>query len=638
MHEMNERKALERKLRRYEQIVAGTDDFLAFIDADFIYQEINPAYLRAFGKRREEIVGNTGAALFGQEVFETVLKPVQERCLAGEHVSYAAWLDFPILGRRYMDVHYTPFREAEGSISGMVVAVRDITTHKRAEEQFRLLSEAIPQQVWTAQPDGSLDYVNQRTLDYFQRSFDEMIAWGWQNMLHPDDVPVCLDRWTTARETSQPYEIEFRLLRGKDRTYRWHLGRALPIFDDQGCVVRWFGTNTDVTEFKQLEATLRQTQKMEAIGTLAGGIAHDFNNVLMAILGYVELAQRKANGNDALSRDLKQITVAAKRAAELVQQILTFSRQTEQVRRPLDMQVVVKEVLSLLRATFLPTIEIRESFAAESAIVLGDPIQLHQVTMNLCMNAEYAMRDNGGVLEVALDSVDVDGDRSVLGLTLEQGRYIRLTVKDTGKGIDAAITQRIFDPFFTTKAVGEGTGMGLAVVHGIVTGMGGGISVDSELGKGSTFAVYFPEAGTHQVEEQDEESDEEAFASEGRVLFVEDEEALVKLGKERLEKLGFEVSAYTNSREALEEFRVDPGRYAVVITDQTMPGMSGDVLARELLQIRPDVPIILCTGFSHTMTAEKAAAIGIRAFRTKPLSDKQLAQTLREVLNPNSVM
>ncbi|MCA9500133.1 MAG: PAS domain S-box protein [Nitrospira sp.] len=504
---------------------------------------------------------------------------------------------------------------------------------QESEERFRLLNEAIPQQVWTARPDGSLDYVNRRVLEYFGSSFEEMLGHGWQRFLHPDDLPGCLDCWARACETKQPYEIEFRLLRGTDNSFRWHLGRALPVLNPEGQVVKWFGSHTDITQLKQLENQVRQSQKMEAIGTLAGGIAHDFNNILMAIIGYTELAKQIVRENVSAQKNLDEVLVAGQRAKELVQQILTFSRQTEQSQQPLDLQPVVREVCKFLRATFPATIDIRQNFTEPTSIILGDPIQMHQVLMNLCANAEYAMRGSGGLLVLKLERVTGEPDGIGTHPDLHGGAYVRLTVQDTGSGMTSDIAQRIFDPFFTTKRVGEGTGMGLAVVHGIVISHGGVIRVESEPGQGTIFSLYFPEMEAASYPGEDKSVQQEVFMGRGHILLVEDEEPLARLEEEAMKGLGYEVMVRTSSVEALEAFRADPFRFDAVVTDQTMPHITGEALARQLLELRPDVPIILCTGFSHSMTSEKAKAMGIRAFLLKPLLIKDLARTLREVLH-----
>jgi len=384
-------------------------------------------------------------------------------------------------------------------------------------------------------------------------------------------------------------------------------------------------------EKEQLERQLRHAQKMEAIGTLAGGIAHDFNNILGAIVGYTELAMLDVPAGTTLQRDLEGVMKATNRAKDLVQQILTFSRDTKQERKPVQLSLIVKEALKMLRSSLPTTIEFHQNIKTGSATVLCDPTQIYQVVMNLCANAAYAMRDKGGELTVSLIDVDIDSEAVMQNPELTPGQYQRLTVSDTGSGMDRATMERIFDPFFTTKAPGEGSGMGLAVVHGIVKSLNGAITVDSEPGKGTTFQVFFP---TIQSEAA---SEPEHFApppvGNERVLFVDDEAALAAVGQEMLESLGYDVVARTSSIEALKTFQMQPDRFDLVITDMTMSNMTGADLAREIMRIRPDVPVILCTGFSEAISEEKAKAMGIRAFVMKPVVRREIAEVIRRVLD-----
>ena len=647
-HDITERKKTEEIIRKgerkfraiYEQAPTG----IAILDSlSGRFTQINRRYCDITGYSQEEMLERNFQELTHPDDLQADLGYMQQ-LLAGQISSFQMEKRYIRKDGEVIWVNLTCvplWLEATDPRQHMAM-VEDISRRKRgekalqeSEERFRLLNEAIPQQVWSAQPDGSIDYVNQRVLQYFDCSLEDIIGQGWQRFLHSDDLPGCLERWDKARETQQPYEIEFRLLGGKDHSFRWHLGRALPIFDQEGQVVKWFGTNTDITQFKQLEDQIRQSQKMEAIGTLAGGIAHDFNNILMAITGYAELASFNSRGNNAAQRNLQEVLVAGQRAKELIQQILAFSRQTEHERQPIELKSVVKEVCKLLRASLPTTIEIRQNFTKVPTIILGDLIQMHQVVMNLCTNAEHAMRERGGLLELKVEHVTGEPDgRGIHSNLTTGGSYIRLTVRDTGAGMTQDVAERIFDPFFTTKAVGEGTGMGLAVVHGIVTSHGGDIHVESEPGQGTTFTIDFPEMEARSLRGDKKPLEQEYLMGHGRILFVEDEEALSRLGKEAMTGLGYEVIMRTSSVEALEAFRADPLRFDAVVTDQTMPNMTGEALSRELLQIRPDVPIILCTGFSHNMTLEKAKAIGIRAFLLKPLLIKDLGRTLHEVLHP----
>ncbi|MDY6951804.1 MAG: response regulator [Thermodesulfobacteriota bacterium] len=380
----------------------------------------------------------------------------------------------------------------------------------------------------------------------------------------------------------------------------------------------------------KLEAQLRQAQKMEAIGTLAGGIAHDFNNILAALIGYTEMALEDAEEGSLLQQNLGEVLIAGNRAKGLVKQILAFSRQTDQESKPVQIRPIAEEALKLLRATLPATIEIRQDIRSDSA-VRANPTHVHQVLINLCTNAGQAMEEKGGTLDVMFVDVVIDADFAHDHPDMEPGPYVKLSVTDTGHGMAPEILERIFDPFFTTRKVGEGTGMGLSVVHGIVTSYGGTIRTYSEPGKGSTFDVYLPiidrQAALQTWSEQAVPGGTE------RILFIDDEETLSKMGKRMLESLGYDVTARTDGMEALELFRAQPDRFDLVITDMTMPKVTGADLAKEVMGIRPDIPIVLCTGFSATMDEKRAEAMGIKAFVFKPVLKGEMAMTIRQLLD-----
>jgi len=386
-------------------------------------------------------------------------------------------------------------------------------------------------------------------------------------------------------------------------------------------------------ELRSTQRQLLQAQKMEAIGTLAGGIAHDFNNILTSILGYTEIALSDVPPESTARKDLCQVLEAAQRAKDLVAQILAFSRQTEGERKPIELAPIIKEAIKMLRAVLPTTTEIRYHIAPDLSVVNADPTQIHQVLMNLCTNAAQAM-PKGGLLEVALTNVELDEKLCAELEDLTPGSYVKLTVSDTGCGMDETTLERIFDPFFTTKAPGEGTGMGLSVVHGIVKSHGGDITVHSEPGVGTTFDVYLP--AVESIGEIAPEVVEPVRGGNESILFVDDEPAVVDISKRTLERLGYHVTTRTSSIEALELFRVKRDDFDLVITDQTMPNMTGSDLATEILRIRSDIPIILCTGFSHAISPEKAAALGIREFVMKPIVGAQLGRTVRRVLDETS--
>lgn len=387
-------------------------------------------------------------------------------------------------------------------------------------------------------------------------------------------------------------------------------------------------------EKASLEQQLIQSQKMEAIGTLAGGIAHDFNNVLGAIMGYVELALFDAHPGSNVQEELEQVLKATHRATELVRRILTFSRKTGEERQTLDPKSLVDEVLKLIRATLPTTIEIRQYLETDGAQLDANATQLHQVIMNLCTNAAHAMEESGGVLEVRLERRRLTGTTAGL-CGVSPGRYLEIRISDTGHGIAPALKQRIFDPYFTTKAQGKGTGMGLAVVRGIVQSHGGAIDVESEPGKGSCFKVLLP-LSTAEIQRSDISRRSLPRGTES-VLFVDDEPVLVEMGTEMLTRLGYDVAGCEESLAALNLFNEDPYRFDLVVSDTTMPNMTGDVLLARMLAIRPNLPSILCTGYSEQMTPEKASGIGISDLLMKPLSIGDLARTVRRALDAHAV-
>ena len=382
-------------------------------------------------------------------------------------------------------------------------------------------------------------------------------------------------------------------------------------------------------EKKDLGRQLRQAQKMEAVGTLAGGIAHDFNNILSAVIGFTEMAMEDAPPDTALTYNMEQVLQAGLRAKHLVQQILAFSRQSEHEMRPVQLGRIIQEACDLLRASLPTTIEIEADIRTD-AFIMGDPTQMHQVLMNLCTNAGHAMRDRGGRLTITLREAAAEEmrEKRLPGMTAEA--YLALTVADPGHGIPGNILDRIFDPFFTTKEHTEGTGMGLSVAHGIVKSHRGSIDVESRTGEGTLFRIYLPRI----VTEAREENRAAAPLPEGteRVLFVDDEAMLVDMTRQILQRLGYQVTACTSSVEALAYCRNDPQAFDLVITDMTMPHMTGKELAQELLLLNPVLPIILCTGFSETITEDAAKRIGIQAFILKPIVMADLAKTMRRVL------
>ncbi|MBN2790340.1 MAG: response regulator [Candidatus Delongbacteria bacterium] len=395
----------------------------------------------------------------------------------------------------------------------------------------------------------------------------------------------------------------------------------------------YFAIKRDMTVHNQMERQLRQSQKMEAIGTLAGGIAHDFNNILTAILGYTELAKMELQDNNTTSVKLKEVLRAGNRAKDLVRQILTLSRKTEQELIPVRIDLIVKEALKLLRASIPSTIDIKQDINTLQGTVMADPTQIHQIVMNLCTNSFQAMQDKGGILGISLEYKNItEFDVEQNGYDISPGSYLKLVISDTGIGIKKNEMDRIFEPYYTTKKVGEGTGLGLAVIDGIVKNLNGTISVYSEVGKGTTFSIMFP-YNELEYEKVVEENSQEIPTGNENILFIDDEEQITALGKMILSELGYSVTTSFRGNEALKIFRNDPDHFDLVITDISMPGITGIELAEELLEINPDLPIILCTGFSKLLNETRVDVLPIKHVIMKPFLKRELSIAVREALD-----
>jgi two-component system, cell cycle sensor histidine kinase and response regulator CckA len=453
----------------------------------------------------------------------------------------------------------------------------------------------------------------------------------FSHFIHMDDQDLYYHHRKRLLKTKAPRSCELRLKRRDGSEFHARLD-CMFTEDSESNSNRIRAALTDISEAKRLEIQLQQAQKMEAIGTLSGGIAHDFNNILGGIIGYAELAKMKApEGSDVLA-DLEQVLKSSKRAADLVSQILTISRHHKKEQRPVQVRYIVHEATSLLRATLPTTIEIRENLSQDAGIINADPTQMHQVIMNLGTNAGHAMQENGGVLEVSLANVELDDLEAAKHLDLKAGPYLRLTVSDTGHGMASEVMERIFDPYFTTKDTGEGTGLGLSVAQGIVKTHGGTIRAYSEPGKGTIFHVYLPII--LEAEREEENASEKPLPTGSEcILLIDDEQVLIEVGRLALGQLGYEVVTQQSSVRALELFRAEPDKFDLVITDMTMPHMTGDQLARALKKIRPHIPVMLCTGNSRLISDEKIKEIGIKAVVIKPVLKRTMAETVREVLD-----
>ena len=543
---------------------------------------------------------------------------------------------------RWIDARTWVRRNSDGVITYYQGIIMDITERKRAEaalreseEKYRTLFEDSRDAIYVTTREGTFIDANQSALDLFGYTREEMMGLNaLQIYLNPEQRSQ-FQQVIESKGSVRDYEVKFRKKNGieMDCLVTSSLRRS-----KDGTILGYQGIIRDITEQKwaqlekkKLEAQLRQAQKMEAIGTLAGGIAHDFNNILTPMIIHTEIAISGLAEESPVRENLQRVSQAAYRAKEVVRLILTFSRQTSAKPMPMKLSPVIKEVLKLLRASLPTTIEIRQDIKSTSDLTVADPTQIHQVLINLCTNAEHAMREKGGVLEVSLTDIDIGARDAVKYPDMKPGPYLKLTVNDTGAGMDRSVADRIFDPFFTTKQRGEGTGMGLAVVHGIVTSCGGAITVDSEPEKGTSFHVFFPRIET-EVPSEIQPAGPLPTGNE-RILFVDDDEVVVDAVQLLLDSLDYKVVARKDGLEALEVFRAQPDEFDLVITDQTMPHMQGKELAQELMRIRPDIPIILCTGYSDQITAEEAKAIGIREYVLKPFDMEDMARIIRKVLN-----
>jgi len=554
---------------------------------------------------------------------------------------------------RWIRVRALCIRDEQGHPIRMAGSVSDIDTRKRAEQALRESEDALrrSEQRYQLAVDGS----NEGLWDWdlgddtlFLSPRAQMLLWQqpgepqrprreWiaRTDYHPDDLPAVRAALSAhLHGASRHFKVEYRV-RHHSGGWRWYRQRGVAVRDSAGKPTRMAGSMEDITDRKnfeaereRLEVQLRQAQKLEAIGTLAGGIAHDFNNILAAILGYGEMAQKDAPDGTALRRNIDAAMSAGMRAKSLVERILAFSRSGMGERVPVHVESVVAEALDAVAASLPPGIRLERELGCGNAAVLGDPTQVHQVVMNLCANAVQAMKSSGS-LTVRLDQVQLDSPRCATSV-LADGHYVRLSVRDTGSGIAPELLERIFDPFFTTKEVGVGTGLGLSLVHGIVTDLGGGIDVQSTVGQGAVFTVYLP---WQSCVEPPAAVDEVVPAGNGEtVLLIDDEESLVRLGEEMIAGLGYEPVGFTSSIDALETFRASPGSFDMILSDEAMPEMTGSELALAIREIRGDIPIVLMSGYVTPAMTQRARDAGVAEVLAKPLVARDIARSLAGAL------
>lgn len=620
--------------KRYRNLFADNNSIMMLIDADTgELVDVNAAACDFYGYGRKEMLKLT--------IYEINMLP--EDALAGEMQ----------LVRSGKYGHFlSDARLADGTVKNVEIyrgaidvdernlfysIVHDITDRIKAEkalseseEKYLSMMAAMKDLVHVCSADRRIEYMNPAMI---QRTGYDATGEPCHRVLHGKDH-IC--PWCACEVVQQGKCHSCTIISPMDNRH-YHVS-SVPLHRSDGSISK-MALYRDITEVrmmekekKLLESRLTHVQKMDSLGILAGGIAHDFNNILMPIMGYTEMAMGDLSGNDETRGYLEEVFNAAERAKELVQQILTFSRQVEFEKKPLKVQLIVKETLKLIKASFPSTIEIRQNINGNCGSILADATQIHQVVMNLFTNAYHAMEESGGRLTVNLSEIYLDSDDQKLHPDLKPGHHLLLSIGDTGHGMDREVMEQIFTPYFTTKEQNRGTGLGLSIIHGIVKSCGGDITVYSEKGKGTTLNVYFPRIETNGEVKLENRPERRIPEGNGRILLVDDEVQIVEMEKEMMGHLGYQVTGETRSRAALELFRSSPDSFDLVITDMTMPDMTGVELSGKLLEIRPDIPIILCTGFNHLLTREKARDMGIRATLMKPLTITELMDAVQKVL------
>jgi PAS domain S-box-containing protein len=613
---------------------------ITYYDRDLKILYVNKTAIESIGLTADEVIG-----LRCPEVFEKfqIGKPKCDPCLVREAI---------INGKPYQGINQSssgkywyerviPISSGNEGYDKYIEVSLDITHQikieealKVSEEKYRRIIENTKDIIYSINPDGIITFISQQ-VSLLKYTPQEIIGRNFEEFIHPDDLIRVRRKYKRTLEIGEEFLSTYRLI-GSDGSVIYVEDFSKVVWDNDE-VVQITGVLRDVTVKHQLENQLRQSQKMEALGTLAGGIAHDFNNILSAIMGYTELVLLDTPSDSKDEEKLNEVVKASMRAKDLVNQILTFSSQSDHEQKPMNITLVLKEVLKLLRASIPSTIEIHQKINSKYDTIMADPIEIHQVIMNLCTNAAQAMGERGGILDVMLLDLDIIAENKDQHPDLINGSYVVLSVSDTGHGITKDVIEKIFDPYFTTKKKNGGTGLGLSVVHGIVRSYGGAISVNSEVGIGSTFNVYLPKIEVLEDNLTLEHQEPIPFGIE-KILFIDDEQVLVKVNKDFLERLGYNVTTRTSSIEALELFKKQPNRFDLIITDQTMPNLTGTNLAEEFIKIRSDIPIILCTGFSKNISRKKLESIGIKEFVMKPIVQRDLATAIRKVLNEKTCL
>ncbi|MBW1821269.1 MAG: PAS domain S-box protein [Deltaproteobacteria bacterium] len=651
IRDVSERKRTEEKLRESEEkhrsILENIEDGYFEVDIAGNFTFFNDSVAKILGYSRDELMGMNNRQNTDEENAKKVYQTFNKVYTTGKTQKGFAWEIIRKDGSKvYIEASVSLRKNAEGQPIGFHGVARDVSERKQAEKsvlqsekRFRDLFNSISDLIYTHDLKGrfiSLNPAMEKLLGY---EHDKLIGHKASDIMKPEFAAAFESEYLKPLKTQGYHEgVTIYFKKNSEKIYiEYHSTMVHP--DDGEPYIS--GTGRNVTErvlserkVTKLQEQLAQAQKMESIGTLAGGIAHDFNNILFPMFGYLEIMLEDVPKDNPLRGHLIEVFNGAKRARDLIKQILTFSRQSDHERKPLETQRVIKEALKLIKSSLPSTIEISQNIKSDCGLVMADPTHIHQIVMNLCTNAFHAMEEAGGKLTIALKEVELTAE-DLKDPAMIPGPHVSLTVADTGPGMEQSIIDRIFDPYFTTKEEGKGTGLGLAVVHGIVKNHGGQISVYSEPGKGTEFQICFPII-KKQRETSKVETDTPIQKGDEQILLVDDQDIIVQIEKQMLERLGYHVTARISSIDALEAFRANPDKFDLIITDLTMPNMTGDKLAGELIKIRSDIPIILCTGFSELISEEKAKSLGIKEFLMKPVVMKDLSITIRKVLEVNN--
>jgi PAS domain S-box-containing protein len=640
------RAEVERRLAVQEQYLRGIVDNIsngiAVYETEdgesFRAKRVNPAGRRiAHISADSELSGRSPAEIF-PGFAETGLAEVFRRVARNgtpENLSVSACIQGKRGGRETFlpCLEYYVYKLPTGEI---VAVYEDVTSRKKAREQLIRKTEewestfdAIPDIITLQDKEMRIIRANQAAFEFFRLPPEQLIGRTCHSLFRGSGQPC---EGCPGQQSMRDFQKHCCGIEHKN------IGRffnvcAAPVLNTEGEFLYFVYIAHDVTDKKKLEDELFQAQKMEAIGTLAGGIAHDFNNILAAILGYTELARMELPEGSNARSDLEQVIIAGNRATELVKQILTFSRKNAHQKKPLQIYLIVKEAVKMLRSSLPSSISIKAEIDEKSGMALADPTNIHQIVFNLCTNAFHAIGARQGHLEIILRRVRLTAEQLEDRPWLQSGFYIMLTVRDDGEGMDEKIKARIFDPYFTTKEQGAGTGLGLAVTLGVVEDCGGFIEVESEPGKGSAFHIYLPALPEEEAVPPEEAGDMQLPGGTERILFVDDEPSIVHISQAILSTLGYRVVAETSSPAALERLQAEPDAFDLLLTDQTMPGMTGSELVKAALKLRPDLPVILCTGYTSALTERDALALGVRRYAIKPLNTAKLAALVREVLD-----